>query len=235
MSECKGRFYLIKKTHPGIIFPDRADASRSRLGGRGREPPSVLERAPQGTACISPRGRRGSQGQRGKLGRRRRARRWQASRAQHARESRPGQIFFFGQSGTMGRVQGYTIPYSRYPNSGIYTVLLWPKIGYSYISAFDMRPGQHLIGWVDRFFYVCCYNYRTYISCTHIFDHMHQVVTGSGGNTIDLALLSTGINEEYIKVAVPLKHSTKALNTASNSRKILPRTPHIPKLLPPTN
>ena len=38
---------------------------------------------------------------------------------------------------------------------------------------------------------------------------MHQVVAGSGGNTIDLALLSTGINEEYIKVSVPLKHSTK--------------------------
>ena len=61
---------------------------------------------------------------------------------------------------------------------------------------------------------------------------MHQVVAGSDGNTIDLALLSTGINEEYIKVSVPLEHSTKALNTTSNSWKILPRTPHIPKLLP---
>ena len=42
---------------------------------------------------------------------------------------------------------------------------------------------------------------------------MHQVVAGSGGNTIDLALLSTGMNKEYIKVSVPLKHSAKALNT----------------------
>ena len=33
---------------------------------------------------------------------------------------------------------------------------------------------------------------------------MHQVVAGSGGNIIDLALLSTGINEEYIKVSVLL-------------------------------
>ena len=70
---------------------------------------------------------------------------------------------------------------------------------------------------------------------TYISDHMHQVVAGSGGNTIDLALLFTGVNEEYINVSVPLKHSTKALNTASNSWKILPRTPHILKLLPPIN
>ena len=64
---------------------------------------------------------------------------------------------------------------------------------------------------------------------------MHQAVAGSGGNNIDLALLSAGINQEYIKVSVPLKHSIKALNTTPNSLKILPRTPHIPKLLPPTN
>ena len=58
---------------------------------------------------------------------------------------------------------------------------------------------------------------------------MHQGVAGSGGNTIDLliALLSTGIHEEYIKGSVPLKHSTKALNTTSNSWKILPRIAHI--------
>ena len=50
--------------------------------------------------------------ERGKLGRWRRARReWQASRAQHARESRPGQIYIFGQGGTMGRVHGYIAPY----------------------------------------------------------------------------------------------------------------------------
>ena len=41
VSECKDRFYLNKNTCPGIIFPDRADASRRRLGGRGREQPSV--------------------------------------------------------------------------------------------------------------------------------------------------------------------------------------------------
>ena len=41
MSERKDRFYLNKNTYPGIIFPDRADASRRRLGGRGREQPSV--------------------------------------------------------------------------------------------------------------------------------------------------------------------------------------------------
>ena len=78
----------------------------------------------------------------------------------------------------------------------------------------------------------------THVIHTYISDHMHQVVAASGGNTIDLALFSTGINEEYIKVSVPLKHSTKALNTTSNSWKILSyhvRTPHIPKLLPPTN
>ena len=38
---------------------------------------------------------------------------------------------------------------------------------------------------------------------------MHQVVAGSGGNTIDLALLSARIHEEHTKVSVPLKHSTK--------------------------
>ena len=36
-----GPFLLNKKAYPGIIFPDRADASRRRLGGRGREQPSV--------------------------------------------------------------------------------------------------------------------------------------------------------------------------------------------------
>ena len=30
-----------KRQNPGIIFPDRADASRRRLRGRGREQPSV--------------------------------------------------------------------------------------------------------------------------------------------------------------------------------------------------
>ena len=40
---------------------------------------------------------------------------------------------------------------------------------------------------------------------------MHHAMAGSGGNTIDIrvALLYTGINEDYIKASVPLKHSTK--------------------------
>ena len=46
---------------------------------------------------------------------------------------------------------------------------------------------------------------------------MHQTVAGSGGNNIDLALLSTEINEEYIKVLIPLEYSTKGLKTTSNS------------------
>ena len=70
---------------------------------------------------------------------------------------------------------------------------------------------------------------------THLSDHMHQAVANSGGNTIDLALPSTGINGEYIKVSVLLKRNTNALSTTSNSWKTLPRTPHIPKQLPPTN
>ena len=57
---------------------------------------------------------------------------------------------------------------------------------------------------------------------------MHQVVAGSRGNTIDLALPSTGVNEEYVKVSAPLEPSTKALNTTSGLWKVLPHTPHIP-------
>ena len=72
----------------------------------------VLERAPQGTACISPRGRRGSQGHRA-------GEAWKmapsaarvagiASAACTRVSTRP--ISVFGQSGTMGRVQGYITP-----------------------------------------------------------------------------------------------------------------------------
>ena len=64
---------------------------------------------------------------------------------------------------------------------------------------------------------------------------MHQVEAGSGGKTIYLNLPSTVINEEYIKVSVSLKHSSKAWSTASNSWTTLPPTRPIPKLLPPTN
>ena len=71
---------------------------------------------------------------------------------------------------------------------------------------------------------------------TYISDHMHEAVACSGGNTIDLALLSIRVNGRYIKVSVPLNTvPNKALNTTSNSWKILPREPHTPKSLPPTN
>ena len=75
-------------------------------GARGREQPRVGT-SEQGTACISPRGRRGSQGHRtGKS--------WKmapsaarvagiASAACTRVSTRPS--FFSGQSGTMGRVQ----------------------------------------------------------------------------------------------------------------------------------
>ena len=56
---------------------------------------------------------------------------------------------------------------------------------------------------------------------------MRQVVAGSGGNTSDLALVSTGINGDYIKVSVALKRSTKALNTTSNSWKIRWKSYHV--------
>ena len=39
----------------------------------------------------------------------------------------------------------------------------------------------------------------THIIHTYISDVMHQIVAGSGWNNIDLALLSTGINDEYTK------------------------------------
>ena len=75
---------------------------------------------------------------------------------------------------------------------------------------------------------------HTHIMHTYICDHIHKVVAGSGGNTIDLALLCTRINEEYIEFSVPLETSTEELTATSNSSKILPRTPYKPKLLPPT-
>ena len=73
------------------------------------------------------------------------------------------------------------------------------------------------------------------LSYTHIL-HTYVSDPGSGANTIYLTLLATGINEEYpSRFWVPLKHSAKAINTVSNSSRILPRTRHIPNLLPPTN
>ena len=52
---------------------------------------------------------------------------------------------------------------------------------------------------------------------------MHQVFTGSGGNNIELALLSTGINGEYINGSITVKRRTKAMNTTSNSWNVPPR------------
>ena len=88
MSECKDRFYLNKKTYPGIIFPDRDDASKRRLRGRGRIQPNVG--TSHGVRVASLRAGDGAHRdiEREKLGRWRRARReWRASRAQHAREA----------------------------------------------------------------------------------------------------------------------------------------------------
>ena len=36
-SECENRFTRTKKTYPGIMFPDSADASKRSLGRTGRE------------------------------------------------------------------------------------------------------------------------------------------------------------------------------------------------------
>ena len=79
----------------------------------------------------------------------------------------------------------------------------------------------------------------THIIHTYISDRMHQVVAGPGGNTIiDIALLTFyGYKRyDYIRQGFGSPQTQyQALNTTSNPWKILPRTPHIPKLLPPTN
>ena len=102
MSESKDRFYFNRKTYLGTILPDRANADRSRLEGRGREQPSVgTSDTGHGLNLFAWETRlKGTE--RGKLGRWRRARRrWLALRAHHARESRPGRFCFLGQSGSM--------------------------------------------------------------------------------------------------------------------------------------
>ena len=58
------RFDIKINIDPRIIRPDIADLSGSRLRAGGRNS-RASERAPQGTACISPRGGRGSQVHRG--------------------------------------------------------------------------------------------------------------------------------------------------------------------------
>ena len=101
--------FLNQKTHPGIIFPDRADASRRKLGGRGREQPSVGTSATGHGLQLSARktGLTGTQNgesledgaKRGEGGRHR-------ERSMHASLDQ-AKYFIFGQSGTMNRVQGY--------------------------------------------------------------------------------------------------------------------------------
>ena len=59
--ENKDRLYFNIKIYPGIIFPGRGDLSRSRGCELEAGCSAASERAPQGTACISPRGGRGSQ------------------------------------------------------------------------------------------------------------------------------------------------------------------------------
>ena len=128
--------------------------------------------------------------------------------------------FFFGQSGTMGRVQVYIV--NTPCCCGQNRVQFYFSVRHAPRTPSDWLGGS-VLGLLLLLY--------THIMHTYISDHRHQVAAGSSGNTIDLALLSTGINEEYIKVSIPVKHSTKALNTTSNSSwKILPRTPHIPKL-----
>ena len=81
----------------------------------------MLERAPQGTACISPRGRRSSQGQsgesledgaeRGEGGGHRERGEGGGHRERSMHASLDQAKYFLGQSGIMRRVQGYVIPY----------------------------------------------------------------------------------------------------------------------------
>ena len=59
-------------------------------------------------------------------------------------------IFLGGQSGTIGRVQGYNTLLATAELGYIHGAAA-VKIGYSSISAFATRPERHLIGWVDRF------------------------------------------------------------------------------------
>ena len=112
MSECKDRFYLNKNTYPGIIFPDRADGSRLRLGGRDREQPSVDTSATGHGLLLSHRetgltgtwsGESLEDGAEHGEGGRHRERSMYASLDQAK--------YFFEQRGAMGRVQGYMSSY----------------------------------------------------------------------------------------------------------------------------
>ena len=150
MSECKDRFYL-KKIHIPVLY-FRAEGMPAGGGWEVEAGSSrVLERAPQGTACISPRG--DSQGHRAgkawKLAPRVAKVAGIASAACMRVSTRPN-IFFFAE---WNHGYGSTIYNSllaiaklRYVHGA--TVA---KTGYSSISAFVTRPGRHLVGWVDRF------------------------------------------------------------------------------------
>ena len=143
-----------ESSYPGIVF---SDTERLPAGG-GLEVEAcssrVLERASQGTACISPRGRRGSQGHRaGKVLKMTPSAARVAGIASAACtrvSTRPS--IFWGQSGTMGRVQEYiyisvlTIALFGYIHGAAVA-----EIGCSSIFAFATRPGRHLIGRVNRF------------------------------------------------------------------------------------
>ena len=60
-------------------------------------------------------------------------------------------VFFIGQSGIMGRVQGYYSLISDLAKLRYIHGAAVAKIGYISISAFATRPGRHLIDLVDRF------------------------------------------------------------------------------------
>ena len=95
-----------KKTYPGILFPDRANASRRRLACRGREQPSVGTSATGHGLHLSVRttGLTGTEigesledGAEGGEGGRHRERSMHASLDQAK--------YFWGQRGAMGRAQ----------------------------------------------------------------------------------------------------------------------------------
>ena len=117
VSECKDRLYSNKNTTPGIIITDRADASRRRLGSRGREQPSAGTSATGHGLHLSAGDGAHRDIERGKLGRWRRARRGgQASRAQHTLASMHASLdqakHFPGAEWNHGyRVQGYITTY----------------------------------------------------------------------------------------------------------------------------
>ena len=212
-----------------MIFPNRADASKRRLGGRGRERPSVGTSATGHGLHLSTR-------ETGLTGT------WSRESLEDGAE---------GGEGGMHRERSMhaSLDQAKYFLGG----RVEPWVGFKiYNSLLAIAKVRYIRCCCGRNRVQFCFSVRhtpgtpsywlggsilglLLLSYTHII-HTYISDQGSGGSTIHLALLSTGINEESIKrFLVPLKHSTEALNTTSNSWKILPRTRHIPKLLPPTN